>query len=298
MGIGENDRSVNPLARDQYLLSQFKSGGDSTLPSGGQRFELDTCFGLPGRPQSATNQTAILTGRPAPQEIGRHQLGFPNAVLRNILAGSSIVRRIKEAGGNSAFANAYPAGYLDALGLAHRPSPTPDVEIPLKYQRKVRASASTLAMAAGGVELRTLEDARNGEGLTHDIEGIRARTRGFEVPLRSTEDAAKLFWRIAQTHDFTFFEHYLADEAGHAQDWEASKLALSVFDRFSRQVIDQRPADAVVMICSDHGNVEDLSTRGHTRNDVPFLYFGDSPCDFPVRTVADVGLAVLHEILG
>ena len=44
-------------------------------------------------------------------------------------------------------------------------------------------------------------------------------------------------------------------------------------------------------MCSDHGNVEDLSTRSHTLHPVPVLYFGPPAREVEgaLATVADVG---------
>jgi bisphosphoglycerate-independent phosphoglycerate mutase (AlkP superfamily) len=140
------------------------------------------------------------------------------------------------------------------------------------------------------VALRTFDDARRGDGLTHDIDGVLARRRGLDVPERTPAEAAEVFWRLAE--DFTLFEHFLADEAGHEQDEEAARQALTTFDAFARAVIARRPADAQVLIVSDHGNVEDLSTRNHTRNRVALLSFGPAPA-MPLATVADVGRLVL-----
>ncbi|MHB8873562.1 MAG: metalloenzyme [Myxococcaceae bacterium] len=293
VGIGARDPAVNPLARGEFLLSQFAGGKGVTLPAGGQLHPLDTTFGVPGRPQSATNQTALLTGEPAAALLGRHLLGFPNAPLRELLARRSIVKRIAAAGGSATFANCYPAGYLDALGLTRRPSLAADVVIPPKAVRWLKPSASTLAFAAGNVALRTLDDARSGAGLTNCISGERADERGFVVPRREPDEAAAVFWRLAEGLDFTLFEHYLADEAGHARDFDAAARALSTFDSFARAVVARRPADACVLICSDHGNVEDLSTRGHTLNPVMALSFGAGVALPPLATVADLGAAVM-----
>lgn len=293
VGVGTKDPDRNPLARHELMLSQFHDGAGTSLPSGGVLTAVDPTFGVPGRPQSASNQTAILTGDPAPRMIGKHVLGFPNPPLRELLASRSIVRRLVEAGRTATFANAYPAGYLDALGLKRRESATPDVVIPEKALRKIKASATTLAMAAGEVPLRTLQDAREGHGLTNDIDGRRGRRNGFPVPSRTIGEAAEIFLRIASGADFTLFEHYLADEAGHAQDFDAAEDALRTFDAFARAVVATKPADLHVLICSDHGNVEDLSTRSHTLNPVPVLYFGPGPLP-SLRDVADVGRAILE----
>ncbi len=289
VGIGVRDPAVNPLCGGEFLLSQFSDGSGTALPPGVRRFITDTTFGVEGRPQSASNQAAIYTASPAPRRIGRHVLGYPNAQLRALLAEESIVKRVIAAGRSATFANAYPVEYLDALKLARRPGAPSGVAIPAKYLRKIRASASTLAMAAGAVALRTFDDARAGQGLTHDADGSLAVRRDPSLPLRSGPEAAQIFWLLAE--DFTLFEHSLADEAGHAQDPVAALRALSAFDAFARAVIASRPADAVVLVCSDHGNVEDLSTRSHTRNPVAVLSAGDAHLE--IRDLADVGRAVL-----
>lgn len=294
VGVGVRDASTNPLARADYLLSQFADGSGAPLPLGGTRHDVDTTFGVPGRPQSASNQTAIFTGRPAPRIIGRHVLGYPNAALREILSAHSIVRDVLASGRTATFANSYPVAYLEALGLKHRDGAADGVVIPPRFVKKLKPSASTLAMAAADVELRTLDDARNERGLTHDIDGSTANRRRLAVPARDPKRAAEIFWSLAA--DFTLFEHYLADEAGHSQDFTAATQAISTFDAFAREVIARRPEDAQVLICSDHGNVEDLSTRSHTLNRVSVLSFGAGALP-TMETVADVGRAVL-ELLG
>lgn len=296
VGIGARDPDQNPLARHELLLSQFADGTGTEMPGGGFMQPVDPTFDVPGRPQSASNQTAILTGDPAPKIIGKHVLGFPNPPLRELLAKRSIVKRMVAAGRTATFANCYPAGYLDALGLERRASATADVVIPPKYARKIKASATTLAMAAGEVPLRTLEDARLGAGLTNDIDGRRAHSRGFPAPQRSVADAADIFLSLTRESDFTLFEHYLADEAGHAQDFAAAEDALLTFDGLLRAVVAKKDPSLHVLVCSDHGNVEDLSSRSHTLNRVPVLYFGPAADEVrpKLRTVADVGNVILH----
>jgi len=293
VGIGERDPEKNPLARERFFLSQFKDGSGEPLP-GGRLYAVDATFGVPGRPQSATNQTAILTGEPAPRLIGHHLLGFPNLELRRILEARSIVKRLVAAGRSATFANCYPAGYLDTLGLKRRPSGGPDVTIPATAARRLKPSATTLAMAAGNVPLRTLDDARQGAGLTNDIDGRRGRAKGFDVPTRTPEEAAEVFLKISGELDFCLFEHYLADEAGHAQDWKSAGESLRTFDQFARAVVERKPEDLEVLICSDHGNVEDLSTRSHTLNRVPVIHFGTARLTNEPQNVADVGRCVLQ----
>lgn len=291
VGVGARDGAVNPLTSGEFLVSQFADGTGTALPRAGRRIDVDTTFGVPGRPQSASNQTAIFTGLPAPQLLGGHVLGYPTRPLAKLLADSSIVKTLLGHGRTVTFANAYPVGYLDALGLSRRAGTLGAFEMPEKYKRRLKPSASTLAFAAGAVALRTLDDAVAGAGLTHDIVGSAAARRRFPVPERTPEEAATVFWALAE--DFTLFEHYLADEAGHAQDMTAALDALSTFDRFAREIVRLMPDDAQVLICSDHGNVEDLATRSHTVNPVAVLSFG-ARAPSSMHTVADVGAQIVR----
>jgi 2,3-bisphosphoglycerate-independent phosphoglycerate mutase len=291
VGIGSKSSADNPLTRGEFLVSRFDDGTGTPLPSGGTWAAADTTFRIEGRPQSASNQTAIYTGLPAPRLIGEHTLGYPDSRLIALIDAHSIVKRIEASGKHATFANAYPASVLEHMGVPRRASKGPDIELSPEMKRRLRASASTLAMAAGKVAMRTFDDARAGDGLTHDIDGSTARARGMDIPSRSAEEAAEIFWRLSL--DFTLFEHYLADEAGHARDMAAAVTALTTFDQFARAVIAQRPADAQIFICSDHGNVEDLSTRSHTLRPVPVLAFGPQDCS-RIHDVADVGLEVLR----
>ncbi len=286
VGIGARQPAKNPLAQAEFLVSRFDDGSGTALPDGGTFRAADTTFGVEGRPQSASNQTAIYTALPAPKLIGEHVLGYPDSRLIALINGHSIVRRLSAAGRTATFANAYPASVLQHMGVPSRPSKEPPLELSAEVKRRIRPSASALAFSAAAVPMRTFEDARAGEGLTHDIDGATARGRGLDVPEHSADEAARIFWALSC--DFTLFEHFLADEAGHARDFKAAVRALTTFDRFARAVIAQRPADAQIFICSDHGNVEDLSTRSHTTHPVPVLSFGPAQ-DVQITNVADVG---------
>src|SRR5262249_11954246 len=180
VGVGEPNPAFNPLARGEFLLSQFSDGSGTPLLGGSRRL-LETTFGVPGRPQSATNQTALLTGEPAPRILGRHVLGYPNPALREILFRSSVVKRLRAAGRTATFVNGYPAGYLQALGLPHPEGEAPEVVIPARARHRLKASSTTLAFAAGQVPLRTLGQLRAGKALAHDVTGSRGRARGLDI---------------------------------------------------------------------------------------------------------------------
>ncbi len=268
VGAGRPDPAINPLARGEFLLSRFEDGGGAPLPAGGQATLVDACLGVEGRPQSATGQTTILTGENAPALLGRHLLGFPNAALRDLLRRRSLYRRLAEGGRRATFANAYPAAYLRALGFEVAE------EEALVLRRRARASATTVAYAAGGGAFRTFADARAGRGLTHDLTARRAEELGPDLPRRTPEEAAAILRGLAEGQDLAAFEFFETDEAGHAQSMERALDALRRLDAFLRALVASLgPADALVVV-SDHGNLEDLSTRNHTLAPVALLGFG------------------------
>jgi hypothetical protein len=190
VGAGIPDPDRNPLARAELLLSRFADGTGAPLPAGGRAVLADACLGVPGRPQSATGQTAILTGENAPAYVGRHVLGFPNAALRELLRARSLFRALAAAGRNAVFANAYPIAYLRALGLEAEGEP----ELALG-RRRPRAAATTIAYAAGGFRFRTWIDARAGRALTRSHRAARACARRGP-PERAPEEAAEILMAL------------------------------------------------------------------------------------------------------
>ena len=268
VGAGAADPDQNPLARGEFLLSRFADGTGAPLPAGGRAVLADARLGVAGRPQSATGQTTILTGENAPALLGKHLLGFPNPALRALLTRRSLYRRLATAGRRAVFANAYPVAYLQALGF----DAPGDPEFALR--RRARPSATTVAFAAGGGTFRTFADARAGRGLTHDLTGRRAEELGLSLPRRTPGEAAEVFWDLAAGHDLAAFEFFETDEAGHARSMERALDALARLDAFLRVLVGRLGPEDALVVTSDHGNLEDLSTRNHTLAQVPVLGFG------------------------
>ena len=281
VGAGAPDPAVNPLARDGYLLSRFADGSGEPLPLGGRAVLADARLGVSGRPQSATGHTTILTGENAPRLIGHHLLGFPNAPLRELLRERSIFRTVREGGGRAAFANAFPVVYLRALGFDVVGEPEFELG-----RRRPRAAATTVAFGAAGGRFRTWQEARDGTALPHDITGDRARGHGGQLPRRDPAAAAEILLGIARAHDFTLFEFFETDEAGHARSMELAADALARVDGLLRALLPALGPEDSLVVASDHGNVEDLSTRNHTLNPVPVLGFGGAAAE--VGTIADL----------
>jgi hypothetical protein len=241
---------------------------------------IDATLNHPGLPQSATGQTALFTGEDAVAIAGGHVSGYPTRALAAVLERRSFLRRARERGQRAAFVNAYDAARVAWLGRVARGEE--------QAPRHRRPSASTLAALAGGGELRTFD---HDHAVTFDFTGEVCRAYGFAAPRRTIREAARTLAAAASELDVALFETFLTDKAGHAQDTATARLEVVRLERFLDELfaaID--PRDELVVVTSDHGNLEDLSTGSHTRNAVPLMAYGDGARQFVdgARSLLDV----------
>ena len=284
-GLGVGTRGGhNPL----HLLGEAASplavfeDEEPLLPFGGLLARTDARLGVEGRPQSASGQTTILTGVNVPGLLGQHKQGFPNERIREILREHSLFLRLSRLGvAPLLFANAYAGRFFE-----HRPR---------------WVSATTVAVEAAGLPFRTVEDLKAGRALYHDFTNRALAALGDEAPTRTPEEAADVLAALASAHRFTLYEHFIADRAGHEQDARAAQAVLGELARFVRALLSRLDlARTNVLLTSDHGNVEDLSTRNHTLNPVPTLAWGPARerVASRVRTLADITPAILEILTG
>jgi 2,3-bisphosphoglycerate-independent phosphoglycerate mutase len=238
----------------------------------------DACLGVEGRPQSASGQTTILTGINAPALLGYHKQGFPNQALREIINEHSIFLQLKRAGiGPNAFANAYTHRFFET--------------------RPRWVSATTAAVEAAQMSFRTLEDLRAGRAVFMDFTNAFLIERGEEVALRTPEEAAEVLASVVAEHRFTLYEYFITDKIGHAQDMTAARTFLVSLARYLRAVLSRlNLSRTTVLLTSDHGNIEDLTTRNHTRNQVPTLVWGAARKQVASRvlSLADITPAIIE----
>jgi bisphosphoglycerate-independent phosphoglycerate mutase (AlkP superfamily) len=124
-----------------------------------------------------------------------------------------------------------------------------------------------------------LDDLRAGRAVAADFtgEGLHQRLGIRDTPVISPEEAGKRLAELGLEHDFSLFEYWLPDYAGHGQDMPVALGLLAGLDRMLAGLLERWDDDrGLVLITSDHGNLEDLSTRRHTLNPVPALVIGSS----------------------
>jgi hypothetical protein len=279
LGVGTRGRHnpLDVLGEAAAPLAVFEDE-EPRVPFGGLLARTDARLGVEGRPQSASGQTTILTGVNIPATLGHHKQGFPNERMREVLCEHSIFLRLKRLGpGPDVFVNAYHPQFF------------------VKRPRWV--AATTVAVEAAGLPFRTFEDLREGRAVFHDFTNRALAGRVVDVDERTPEEAVAVLARLAAEHRFTLYEHFIADRAGHEQDEEDALIILGELARFVRAVLSLVDlARTTVMLTSDHGNVEDLSTRNHTLNLVPTLAWGRDKevVARRVRTLEDIAPTILE----
>ncbi|UCE27141.1 MAG: hypothetical protein JSW52_12470 [Candidatus Coatesbacteria bacterium] len=265
LGIGPADPEVNPLlvARMPTLASWVGTTDPDAWLAGvsnerASLTPLDATLGVDGLPQSATGQTSLYAGVNAAELLRRHMPGYPNKALQAILATRGVLPTLVRAGCSAAFVNAYTFR-----------------RIPEYLTRRRPLSATTVMSLAAFGGFRTSEDVRRGEAVFHDLTNRGLRRRGENVPVIEPREAGEIIARVAAVHHFTLFEYFLTDLAGHRQRMHRATLYLEDVDEMLngiRSAVDF--ARTLLIVTSDHGNVEDLSTRGHTRKPVPLITVG------------------------
>lgn len=289
VGLGPDDVERNPFATAELpalarLLGTQRAVTRADGPPTPPLYALDACLGLPGRPQSGTGQVALLTGVNASALLGEHQGPYPRAELRPLLARRSLWTLLLAAGRRVAYANAFPARYLDRSGRG-----------------TARMGAIARAAQLAGVRLRDAEDLRAGQALSPFFtnEAWREHLGYTDLPELDEAAAGRNLARLATGQDFTLFEHYATDIAGHRADLAGARDVLQRFDRFLGGVLElwAKVPGAVLVIASDHGNIEDMGAGRHTRHPALGLWWGPAP-GRPLSSLLDVVPAVMAHLVG
>ena len=259
VGIGPDDESLNPfLTADLPVLRGLLGGDVPRLDEHGHAVPvrhghavavgLDATMGVDGTPQSGTGQAALLTGENAAASFGRHFGPWIPSALRDVVATRSVFRRALDAGVRSQVANAYPSTHRDRM------------------MRK-RTAGFPLAAFEAGLLVRDEGHLARGDALPSEIltVGWRRKLGHTEVPMWNAVEAGQILARLTDSADFTSFAHYSTDTAGHEEAMPPAVTALERVDRFLGGLLGDLGDDALLVIGSDHGNIEDVSV-GHTRN--------------------------------
>jgi hypothetical protein len=257
LGIGAEDASVNPLFK--YKLRTFNSifGATPSLNNpvlqkdDAYIFPVDACMGVEGLPQSGTGQTSIFCGVNAQRELGFHFGPFPHSKLIPIIREKNILKYFSDKGLPVSFVNAYPQLFFDYIA-----------------EGKKRISVTSLMCRLNGMKLNNVKDLRTGEALSAEIDNWRwVHKMDYNLPVIKPEIAAKRLLKISSSNSFTLFEFFLTDHLGHGRIQDSFSHIIETLDGFLYSLISEMDRkNMTLIICSDHGNFEDMSVKTHTLN--------------------------------
>jgi len=273
IGLGDNNPSVNPFAVANMpvltgLTNQRRWLNDIGRQSSRRALFIptDASMGIPGRPQSATGQAAILTGRNIPRLIGEHYGPKPNPPVRKLLTEDNFFIQLTGAGKTAALIEAYPPRFHKGINSG-------------KHLRSSYQEAVHLA----GLPLFTETDLYEGKALAVDWigKGWRDELGYHDTPIYTPHEAGRRMVEISRQYDFAFFSHWLTDMAGHRGPMEFAVSLLELFDQVMEGALEAwDDSEGLIIVTSDHGNMEDISHRNHTDNLVPTLVIGDMKTAF------------------
>jgi hypothetical protein len=291
VGLGLNDLEHNPLVSTEFPNLKNLLGGKSlvaeNVPLESERasvIAIDPNLGVDGLPQSATGQGSLVTGKNVPKLIGEHYGPKPNKAVRAIIEEDNLFIALSKRGYRSALLNAYPEGYFQGIESGRR-----------------LLSAIPLAVSSAGIALKTAEDLNAGEAFSVDFTGRGWRDQlGYkDSPVMEGREAGRKLAKVVESYDLAFFEFWVSDYAGHHQDHEAAKQLLENFDAVLSGLLEVWNDDeGLILITSDHGNMENLGSRRHTDNQVPALVIGAKKLrdrfTQELRDLSDVTPAILQ----
>ena len=105
--------------------------------------------------------------------------------------------------------------------------------------------------------------------------------------------------KLSRDFDLILYECFLLDLVGHTGEPAQAVRCLSAIDGFLEGIAGAADPDTTLVMTSDHGNIEDLSTAGHTRNQVPLLALGpDAQWFAATRSILDITPALVSLLSG
>jgi len=301
VGLGDGDESTNPFAganipeltrllgNDWYVRPDSSdANADNIQAISTERATLiptDPNMGMPGRPQSATGQATILTGRNVPELVGEHYGPKPNKAVAEIIRQGNLFQEVVSNGGKATLITPYPKGYFDAIKSGKR-----------------LLSSVPLAATSAGLSLMGADDLRAGRAVSpgftgqgwHDYLGYS------DIPILTFEEAGRQIVQVARQYDFSFFEHWPSDRSGHRGSLDQAVQHLEMIDQvFGGLLGSWDDASDLLIITSDHGNIEEKDHRQHSRNPVPTILVGHDHARLSkkIRDLADIA-SVVRDFLG
>ncbi|MBU1096349.1 MAG: metalloenzyme [Ignavibacteriae bacterium HGW-Ignavibacteriae-2] len=256
VGIGEKDPVKNPFFKHNFKFINNIFGetphlqNQSLNKNGHYLFPVDPIMGVNGIPQSGTGQTSLLCGLNASELLGQHFGPFPHSKLLPVIERENIFSQLRDKQKRVKFANAYPKRFFDYLQSGHK-----------------RVGTFATSVMSAGIKLNGVDEVNNAQALSAEITNrVWNDKLGYNLKVITPAEAARRLLSISKENDFTLYEYFLTDHLGHGRNSEDYSEIITNIDNFLLTVLNELPDDLTLIICSDHGNFEDLSIKQHTFN--------------------------------
>jgi hypothetical protein len=286
-GVGVGRKSdFNPLSKRSLKSFTYFTEGEG-LHSGIQPsfkkdklyLPIDANLDVEGLPQSGTGQATLFSGENASKIAGKHFGPFPYSKTKFLLKEKSLFQKALKEGFKPHFLNAYPDIFFE------------------KSRKRNRWTCTTLMTKSAGIELNGLDTVLDGKSLTAEIvQDAWRNSLNLDVPKITSKEAAERALNSLNTFDLVLYEYYLTDKAGHEMNREKADKVLGVLDNFLIEIIENLKDGDTLVISSDHGNIEDLSTKTHTRNPVPLFVKGDISAFKKASSIMDVTPGIIETL--
>ena len=240
---------------------------------------IDANLDVEGIPQSATGQATMFTGINCAAAMGKHCEGFPGPGLRRIIEENNLFLQLLKRGKKVSFADAYLVESVDELEM------------------RLFKSVTTVMALTAPETIRTVDDLIEDKAVLQDITRETIQDRYPDIPVVTPQRAASQLATIAIENDFTLFEFFQTDVSGHSLDYTRACTVLRTYDRFLEKLVQLAEVSGfTIVMTADHGNIENVSERGHTRNPVPFIAYGPRAALLlnGVKSLIDVTPAILN----
>lgn len=219
-----------------------------------QGLALDATLSVEGLPQSGTGQACWLTGKDAVAVMGEHFGPQPGPSLQRFLKEWSLPVRLTKAGLRLALANYYAPEFL------------------AQQTRRNRFGCFPYSFMAAGLPLNPpgMFPVRASLGLRYQAPWLP-----FQDHTQVIEDARALAL-AADEYDLVVADLWFSDLIGHeGTDPTSPEVRAAAFEWLRR--LDMWAAEFLdlgksFIISSDHGNMEDLTIKAHTKAKVPFAW--------------------------
>ena len=249
-GVGLAKPAADNPVNEEVCPTLFRLFAEHARP-------IDACLGVEGAPQSATGQATMFTGVNCPMVMGKHCEGFPGLELRKIIEENNLFLQLKKRGKTVKFADAYLVDSAEELA-----------------GRRFKSVTTVMALTTPET-VSTADDLVDDRAVMQDLTRETIQDRYPDIPVIPPQRAAEHLFSIAREHDFTLFEFFQTDVSGHSMDYARACEVLRLYDRFLTALIRRTEMAGITLVMTaDHGNIESIGDRSHTRNPVPFVAYG------------------------